>query len=759
MTHSGVIQMGSKRPSRVEQFEQVKRALVRASFTLCWLPSVSLGLLYWAQGKTALPVKLFGMLALWYFVEYRAPQRFRNYLAALLALAILYAPIWESNPNARLWFAITVAGAATEIISALYVPWPFAFYFILITALIEHLVLVNQSKFLFSPGAHGLNDWVGPLWLIVLGSFVTFASHRINRTLAKEDRAADSLETLKARDAIARALSDEHASQQRRLHETVLNTLASLVRKDTESAGPLLNRLQDEIAQARIYQGLETPTTMSTIIGSVIPVANENDPQIEISDDDDILLSPSVARDVRDAVAELVRNSIKHSHGSHILISWKASDTHLRVTVSDDGVGLSENAGKGLGLGRILPEILRDRQATMTVGTNDGVGARIQLSIPLQSEPEEPIEAEVPDSLMEEFDSIGRLLLAAPALSVAALGWWLVAPYGPKLLLAGLLLLHVAVVLKASVNPRARGAWGFIGVGLVVGLVIIFIIATSAKTCSNIGQIRWAANFLYNSASLGLVFYAPTRFRPFLVLATASGLFGMSLFLPSACTGALLGPASALLGVYLVLISLWRQTDRWRLRVQLGERRSAEMTRRRIERRLSVYRADQWSAALDSLERFANAAATGSLVDGEVQRHAHIEEERLRARIQLDPFVNGSFAQMALDLVNHAAENNWTPTVTVVETFMNSQAIPERVRRALINACSRIKDGSCQITLYLDEDEECLTIVSNSLDVERTASEINLRNTSAQRSPNRKEVRAIFDTSEGEKWLEIRRSM
>lgn len=759
MSVLGVTQLGNTKPTRVAQSQQVKRALARAAFTICWLPTVIVAMSYWAQGKTHAPLILLALIALWYLVEYKVPRRYSNYLSILIAMVILYAPAWEPNPSARLWYAITVAGAATVILSSLYAPWPGSLLFVILTALIEHFVLVSQTSFLFSPGAHGLNDWIGPLWLVLLGFFVAFASHRINETMLEEDRHAESLETLNARDAISRALSEEHASQQRRLHETVLNTLATLVRKDGGSTTPLLTRLRDEISQARVYQGLETPTSMSSIVGSVIPHANENDPEIEIVEGDDVVLAPPVARDVRDALAELVRNAIKHSRGSRILISWEVSAMNLLIKVADDGVGLSEKARKGLGLGRIMPEILRDRDATMTVSTNDGTGTRVSLNVPLHLARDEPVVSESPYSILEEFDSVGRLLLAAPALSVAALGWWLIGPFEPKPILAGLLFLHVASLLTASLNPRARGAWILIAFGLMLGLSIIFIISINSKACTNTGQLRWAANFLYSSTSVGLVFYAPSRLRPIFILATTSGLFLLSLPLPTACASALLSPAIALLGVFLVVFTLWRQSTHWRASVRLGERRSAEMTRRRIERRLSIYRADQWSTALDNLDRFARTAAVGTLPDGEVQRQAHLEEERLRARIQLDPFVNGAFAQMALDLVNRAAERGWTPTITVVETHMNSQAIPVRVHRALSESCSEIQNGACQITLYLDDDEECLTIVAASLDVERAANEINLGEMATERSLGSKPIRAIFDSSDGERWLEIRRRL
>jgi signal transduction histidine kinase len=733
--------------------------LARAALTLCWLPSVAMALFYWGRGKTQPPVFLFALLALWYLVEYKIERKYRDYFSILLAIVTLAAPVWQAGPGVHLWYAVTLAGIATEILSALYAPWPFALVFIGLSALFDHFVLTSKTLAQFSAGDNTLNSWIAPLWLVILGSFVGFAFHRLEVTVLREDRISESMEMLKARDAIARALSEEHASQQRRLHETVLNTLGTLVRTGSGPTTPLVTRLSHEIAEARDFEGIEAPSTMAAIVDSVIMAAGDSDLHIGVVGGDDILLSQIVARDVRDALAELIRNAIKHSGGSQVLISWQVSERNLLIKLSDNGVGIPEKVAKGLGLGQILPEILRDRGASMNISSNSGGGTRFDLKIPLDVEEDRPAVNELPYSILQEFDSVGRLLLAAPALSVGVLGWWLISPYQLKPLLAALLFLHVSTVLTASINPRAKSAWVLIACGLGSGLTVILLIAINIHTCADISQLRWAANFLYVSTSLGLAFYAPGSLRPFLIVTSVIGLFAMSLFLPGACASALFTPAIALLALFLVIVTMWRQSNRWRASVRLSESRSSEMTRRRIERRLSAYRADQWFSALDYLDRFAKAAVTGTLVQSALQQRAHIEEARLRARIQLDPFVNGAFAQLALDLVNATAECGWTPTITVVETVADSAKIPNSVRRALIDNFTEIENGSCQITLYVDENEECMTILSSTLDLQGAATEINKGRQAERGAYDGQSIWTIYESVEGEKWLEIRRHM
>ena len=743
-------------PTWAAQLEQVKHALARATFTLCWLPSIALSLVNWFAGKSSLPIVLFLSVFLWYLLEYVAPRKQGNVLSILLAITILYVPILEQGAHAQIWFSVNLSGVATVVLASLYASWPISLLFIGISALVAHVVILSQINPLFTTGAYWMNGWVTPLWIFLLGAFVGFAFHGLEETFAQEDRIAESMETLKARDAVMRAVAEEHSSQRRRLHETVLNTLATLVRRSTGETESLLNRLRSEIAEARFYQGLVAPTSMSAIIGSALPTLVPGDPSVDIKKGEDILLPQKIARDVRDAMAELILNAVRHSRGSHVHISWERRQKNLVIKVIDDGVGISQKSSKGLGLGQILPEIIADRRAKMNITSGEESGTQIELAVPLEEEEDQPaISHTPPHSLFEMFDSVGRILLAAPALAVAGLSWWLIAPYGPKPILMGLLAIHVVAVLVASVNPRRKGAWTLIVVGLFAGLLIVLLISHSANACQNIGQLRWAANFLCSTTSIGAVFYVPRRIRLILIAITIAALYLMGLLLPRACSGALLTPASALLGFFLVLITLWRQTNRWRASLRISKARSAELTRRRIERKIDVDRAEQWFSAMDYLDRFARSASTGLILEIDLQKQAHIEEARLRARIQIDPFITGGFAQLALDLVNWAAKADWTPTIVVVEALTDSDRVSADVHRALREAFTGIETGTCQITLYLDEGEECLTVVSSCLDLRSAAVAIGngLRNGFG----HEKRTWAVFDSVNGEHWLEIRR--
>ena len=198
------------KPTWAAQLEQVKHALGRATFTLCWAPSIALSLIKWSEGKSGLPFLLFITLLFWYFLEYVVPRKQVNVVSILLALLILYIPLWESSSHPQIWYVVNLSGVATVVLAALYTTWPLSLAFIAASALIEHFVIVSQATALYTSGVYWLNGWVTPLWTFLLGAFVGFAFHGLEETFAQEDRIVESMETLKARDAITRALAEEH---------------------------------------------------------------------------------------------------------------------------------------------------------------------------------------------------------------------------------------------------------------------------------------------------------------------------------------------------------------------------------------------------------------------------------------------------------------------------------------------------------------------------------------------------------------------
>ena len=100
----------------------------------------------------------------------------------------------------------------------------------------------------------------------------------------------------------------------------------------------------------------------------------------------------------------------------------------------------------------------------------------------------------------------------------------------------------------------------------------------------------------------------------------------------------------------------------------------------------------------------------------------------------------------AVELIAHLVRISVTP-------------ISGSVKRALNKAFSGVENGTCYITLYIDENAECMTIVSSSLELQRAAIDIRSGETHADNSPGAKPIQAVFESVNSERWLEMSRPL
>jgi signal transduction histidine kinase len=83
------------------------------------------------------------------------------------------------------------------------------------------------------------------------------------------------------------------------------------------------------------------------------------------------------------AVRELLVNVVKHAKASRVQISMAKEGRFLKVTVSDDGVGLSPEVSQGFGLFSIR-ERLKYLGGQLELVSEPGQGAQVAMTVPLK---------------------------------------------------------------------------------------------------------------------------------------------------------------------------------------------------------------------------------------------------------------------------------------------------------------------------------------------------------------------------------------
>ena len=87
------------------------------------------------------------------------------------------------------------------------------------------------------------------------------------------------------------------------------------------------------------------------------------------------------------AVQEALTNCARHAGASRVTVDVTSGPRDLTVTVQDDGVGIPDQRGKGLGL-RGLEERAKELNGTLTIasGLTGGTAVRLWLPTPQRSE-------------------------------------------------------------------------------------------------------------------------------------------------------------------------------------------------------------------------------------------------------------------------------------------------------------------------------------------------------------------------------------
>jgi len=235
------------------------------------------------------------------------------------------------------------------------------------------------------------------------------ANHNDN---AFGDRATDALQRMAARTAMAQVVAEraQHAAEvavhdERRrlalgLHDSVgamLFTLGAGIRRLGAEPGldndirTRLSVIEQQAAEAaaalrgslRILSTPPEPVALSVALREHCRAfeARTGVPARLITLTDLPPLSSARIAALADTARESLLNAEKHAQARLVVVTVFAGPDGVAVTVSDDGVGLSEANGRGLGLAAATDSVARVG-GTLTVSTNDDGGVTVRAWVP-----------------------------------------------------------------------------------------------------------------------------------------------------------------------------------------------------------------------------------------------------------------------------------------------------------------------------------------------------------------------------------------
>ncbi|WKG02086.1 sensor histidine kinase [Mycolicibacterium sp. HK-90] len=308
-----------------------------------------------------------------------------------------------------LWMIATVAAApAVAAIPALY---PLLFATLPLTAALVLTFLVTLAPLAFAAASHGLGwpslpavaavTMVGAVAAPIIGTTImTTLRQRWQLAETVAELAASRAET--ARLSREAGVAGERERLAREIHDTLAQGFTSIVAlaqavqaesaSDPEAAARHVELIRctarDNLTEARTMVTRLTPAALeqgslsAALRRQCDSLAAETGIAVDVRIDDD-LPQLGMAADVvlLRSAQEAMTNVRRHSHASALWVRLELAPDGVRLSLSDNGIGLPPDHVEGFGL-RGMRARLDQVGGTLTLSAPDGGGVRVDVAVP-----------------------------------------------------------------------------------------------------------------------------------------------------------------------------------------------------------------------------------------------------------------------------------------------------------------------------------------------------------------------------------------
>jgi len=614
-------------------------------------------------------------------------------------------------PVSTIAFAIVVAGIFT-------LPWRSVLHLIAITAGMDiSLALVPSARVdIYGsglvPGLTGaaLQILAGGGLLIAWRSWVS-SVEQADAEYAEIRSATEARERLRARRTSTAAVA-------RRIHETVLNTLAAIsIGVDPDNQQSARTTCQRDIEQMELGLRQLPDSTVAEVVDSARGVTDLPRVQIELGPHGHTRLPSVVANPLRDAIVEALRNVERHSGTDTALVRVRVDDS-VHAEISDRGVGISDGAIERFGLRNTIRTGVESIGGHVDVSSARSGGTVVSLDVPLLS----PIQVDAPRlALLGVLDSspvarlgvlgtnLFMLLFAVPvANSLPATGW----------VLTGIAL-YVATTAAIATLWTSRLRVPLTYLSVMVLLATLIGVARLELTCSS----EWAVVVFLTGMSGGATLLPIVSMRGWIlrlgtVVLVGGATVAIALAMPSDCRSIGLltafGTISYMLafaiGVTWADVSFEGRRERarseWRALLQ------AETQEESLRAALTGW-GEVGPGARDLLEGLADGSL--GFDDPGVRARAAAEGAAIRESLGFADAPGDAVSHLTRRLVRAAAHVGATVDVEILTPFSREDRYPDDVLTLLEGLVRGLPQQNLTIRGFSDEGyEELVMIVPNS---------------------------------------------
>lgn len=612
--------------------------------------------------------------------------------------AMLIGQFLFTSSNGPVWPPIASATFAVSVIAIGGLATPVAFASVVLSAVLcrigvqyfpEHITLISTDL---------LNGWVTPLADVALGMAFLAIAYQGRKAAQEFDAQLDEIREESERARLETEVDQARRAVDRKLHETVLNTLMVLSTTTKPEAAQLTAARDLAILDSL---GTQVPLDVRALTRMAADQVPDLEVRLDVNTDAQFPDERSAAI-VRDSIVELLRNIQRHSGVLIAEVRVRETQNSVHIDVEDQGCGLPSIAPSGFGTEQSVIRPIESIGGSVRWTSAPNRGVLVQLSIPLKAHTETPTLESSLNVLLGTWrvraafnPTIALGVLAVPA-AVSAFGDpWLILMFFVSQLVATLIL----------VFSNSRQFIGIVRISAIAFAVATILAATSLDpVCSSAVEMHW----IIFTAAGGIVL-------PVLLLATwltrvASLLLviGVSVFAsiqyPYEC---LVDPLDAALenaGWVLILVALiggmTAVVDRVRsiAEIELNEVAQGKAASAAAEAATARWRtiSKETRSLIEEI-----ASPSGPIDVSRTQATARIEQARMRSLLEVSRLRSRSVRNFWEDLIERAHVQGHHVSVRVSAGSI-SPPLDESMREGIERIGSNCSQGTIEFTILED---------------------------------------------------------
>ncbi len=619
------------------------------------------------------------------------------------------------DPGSDRWISITTICFAVIVGAVFNLSTRSAAVVVVTAAILDFATAlgVDAPRALF--GVVQLVPWAGGALQVLAGGGLLLAWHSWMRNVTLADSEFDSIKRAIESDQQSSASREGTEAVARRIHETILNTLAAISMgvepgREPEAQSACRRDLEQMNRDVRRLDACELREVIEAAITTIQPsrlacsVTVRGDRRVEAR----------IANAIHDAVVEALRNVERHSGQLEAQVDLRVDDV-ITITISDTGRGPTPTAPERFGLRNSLRSNMASIGGRVHLEKNDRGGTTVILQSPTDVDrgfviPTFPILGAADATLIGRLGATGTnffmLLILAPVLASM--------PNPIPLAIATLAFIGLVVLLAFAWQTPLRPLLNWCGIALIS--VPFVVAAWQPLTCSASPALQaLIAGASGGAALLILVANRPLYRRLLIVLLAVSGPLVATLRLPDECRlepGLSVGVnAVYLAAIVSVLTWIDLRFDVRRVQAQSAWQSFVENQAAR-ERDEAIARG--WNligpGARDLLEGVADGSM--SLGDPEARTKAAAEASTIRSALGLALEPGDTFGALTRRLVRVAMHVGATIDAEALTPAQRSDRLPDEVSVLLENMVRQCAGETVTLRAFTDEgfDEVAITM-------------------------------------------------